>query len=76
MTVNAERDVAFSVALDAYRSAERPPLCPKCGGWDGPRLPFCTDERWSHHLTCSRYTFGLDLCSACVTPPGKDHADD
>lgn len=71
----AESAYTFDQALAAYDSSERPPLCPRCGGWDGPRLPFCTDRGWSHKNTCARYSFALDVCSTCEvamsTPPGE-----
>ncbi len=57
--------VTLSDALVLYRAAECPPLCPCCGRWDGPALPFCTDAGWTHQRTCSQYTFGLDLCGPC-----------
>lgn len=56
----------FDHALGAYQAAERPPLCPRCGGWDGPRLPFCTNAGYSHQGTCAKYTFALDICADCT----------
>lgn len=52
-------------ALAAYVADERPALCPRCGGWDGPILPFCTDQGWTHLGTCSKYTFADELCADC-----------
>lgn len=61
-------------ALALYERAGRPALCPRCGGWDGPALPFCTDAGWSHGETCSKYDYARDLCGRCAstnrTPPG------
>ena len=56
-------------ALNAYEAADRPPVCPRCGAWDGPRLPMCTDPGWEHWETCSRTRYADDECERCRTTP-------
>ena len=65
----AERssEKAATKARAAWRDAGCPDLCPRCGSWDGPRLPFCTDGgHWTHDNTCSVYRFAADLCASCA----------
>lgn len=53
-------------ARAAWRKAGAPKLCPRCGGWDGPDLPFCLDgSPWNHDNTCAVYGFADDLCPEC-----------
>lgn len=58
-------------ARAAWREAGSPLLCPRCGGWDGPDLPFCTDGgHWTHDNTCAVYRFADDLCQHCGATNG------
>lgn len=63
----AERNVDKGAedARTAWREAGSPPLCPRCGVWDGPDLPFCTTDGWTHDNTCAVYRFADDPCQHC-----------
>lgn len=63
---------SFNRALAAYHADGRPPLCPRCGGWDGPDLPFCSDGKWTHDQTCRVYSFTDDVCTDCLAVVAED----
>lgn len=63
-------------ALSLYLAADRPPACPRCGSWGGPRLPNCTKEGWSHHESCALIRYAEDVCLACEDQLDKEAMDE
>lgn len=59
------KDPSLVAAMAAYVDAGRPPTCPSCGAWPGPRLPDCTDSGWDHGESCTRLRMAVDVCADC-----------
>ena len=69
--------MADDLAMEAYLSAGQPPICPRCGAWDGPPLPSCVGPEGHRAEICSRTFYADDVCEACdrdMTEPTPDEA--
>lgn len=63
-------------AMWAYLALSSPPVCPRCGAWDGPNLPMCTDPGWTHDDSCALIRYAEDVCAECANAMRADPTTD